>query len=173
MNPATKSALAVFALAMLLAPAALPAESGPVVVPVSRDTWVSAVGAEREGNNGASPRLKLKGIQEFSLVDGDFSALKGRRIPTGRAPLAPWRLTERLWTGNGLDDLRALGGRHGDKLRQIAGGRVFPVAGRFARHHGGDPRQRRFDLEIRRRIGPRPGRMAVDPHRPGGDPGTD
>jgi hypothetical protein len=51
-----------------------------VTVPVTRDTWVSAVGTEREGNNGASPRIKLKGIQEFCLVDGDFSALKGRRI---------------------------------------------------------------------------------------------
>jgi hypothetical protein len=70
-----------FTAALLLAPlAAIRAESGPVIVTVTRDTWVSAVGTEREGNNGASPRLKFKGIQEFSLVDGDFSALKGRRI---------------------------------------------------------------------------------------------
>lgn len=59
---------------------ALRAETGPVIVSVTRDTWVSAVGKEREGNNGASPRLKFKGIQEFSLVDGDFATLKGRRI---------------------------------------------------------------------------------------------
>jgi hypothetical protein len=73
-----------------------PAQSGAVVVPVTRDTWVSEIGAEREGNNGASPRLKLKGIQEFSLVDGDFSALKGRRIERAvlRLHQASW---ERLW----------------------------------------------------------------------------
>ena len=60
--------------------AAARAEAKRVTVPVTRDTWVSAVGSEREGNNGASPRIKLKGIQEFSLVDGDFSALKHRHI---------------------------------------------------------------------------------------------
>ena len=77
-------------------PGALGAESGPVIVPVTRDTWVSAVGTEREGNNGASPRLKFKGIQEFSLVDGDFSALKGRRIQ--RAVLRLHKASEeRLW----------------------------------------------------------------------------
>ena len=56
------------------------AESRRVTIPVTRDTWVSAVGTERTGNNGASSRLKFKGIQEFSLVDGDFSAIKGRAI---------------------------------------------------------------------------------------------
>jgi hypothetical protein len=56
------------------------AESKPITVPVTRDTWVSSVGSEREGNNGASSKLKFKGIQEFSLVDGDFSAIQGRRI---------------------------------------------------------------------------------------------
>ena len=73
--------LVAFAVALRLASlGALGAESRQVTVPVTRDTWVSAVGAEREDNNGASPRLKLKGIQEFSLVDADFSAVKGRRI---------------------------------------------------------------------------------------------
>jgi hypothetical protein len=72
---------AAFIVVLLLGPpAARGAGSGPVIVPVTRDTWVSAVGREREGNNGASPRLKLKGIQEFSLLDADFSSLRGRRI---------------------------------------------------------------------------------------------
>lgn len=71
----------VMTVALLLFPcAAFGAESGPVIVPVTRDTWVSAVGKERLGNNGTSSRLKFKGIQEFSLLDGDFSAFKGRRI---------------------------------------------------------------------------------------------
>jgi hypothetical protein len=73
--------ITVIAVTLLSAPwVALRAESVRVTVPVTRDTWVSAVGAEQDGNNGASSRLKLKGIQEFSLVDGDFSTLRGRRI---------------------------------------------------------------------------------------------
>ncbi len=80
MDKATRRTFVVV-VALLLPPlAVLRAESLRVTVPVTRDTWVSAEGAERDGNNGASTRLKLKGIQEFSLVDGDFSALKGRRI---------------------------------------------------------------------------------------------
>ena len=67
-----------------------------VTIPVTRDTWVSAVGDEQGGNNGASSRLKFKGIQEFSLVDGDFSALKGRRVE--RAVLRLHQASEeRLW----------------------------------------------------------------------------
>jgi hypothetical protein len=64
----------------LHAASTLRAESTRVIVPVTRDAWVSSVGTERIGNNGAAARLKFKGIQEFSLVDGDFSALKGRPI---------------------------------------------------------------------------------------------
>ncbi len=49
-------------------------------VEVSRDLWVSSYPTEVEGNNGGSPRLKLKGIQEFFLVDLDAASLKGRRV---------------------------------------------------------------------------------------------
>ena len=81
MNATMRHTLVAITVALRLASlGALAAESGQVTVPVTRDTWVSAVGTEREGNNGASSRLKFKGIQEFSLVDGDFSALQGRRI---------------------------------------------------------------------------------------------
>ena len=45
-----------------------------------RDAWVSAYPSEQEGNNGAAPRLKFKGIQEFSLLDFDSAALKGKQI---------------------------------------------------------------------------------------------
>ena len=47
---------------------------------VTRDTWVSDVGPEADGNNGARPRLKLKSIQEMSLVDIDARPLVGRTI---------------------------------------------------------------------------------------------
>jgi hypothetical protein len=56
------------------------ASAEEIRLPVTRDTWVSAVGAERLGNNGASPRLKLKGIQEFTLLDADCAPLRGKRI---------------------------------------------------------------------------------------------
>ncbi len=52
----------------------------PVRVPVTRDAWISAFPAEQEGNNGGSPRMKLKGIQEFALVDGDWGALAGKKV---------------------------------------------------------------------------------------------
>lgn len=54
--------------------------SEQVRLPVSRDTWVSTVGSEGIGNNGGSARLKLKSIQEFSIVDLDVTALRGKRI---------------------------------------------------------------------------------------------
>jgi hypothetical protein len=80
----------------LLSNSAFAAESRHVTVPVTRDTWISSVGAEQEGNNGAATHLKFKGIQEFSLLDGDFSALKGRRIE--RAVLRLHHASgERLW----------------------------------------------------------------------------
>jgi hypothetical protein len=47
---------------------------------VTRDTWVSEVGREADGNNGAAPRLKLKSIQEMTLLDFDPAPLKGRVI---------------------------------------------------------------------------------------------
>ncbi|MFM8221656.1 MAG: hypothetical protein ACKOJF_22325, partial [Planctomycetaceae bacterium] len=42
-------------------------------LPVTRDTWLSNVGAEARGSNGGADRLKLKTYQEFSLVDCDFT----------------------------------------------------------------------------------------------------
>jgi len=49
-------------------------------VEVSRDLWLSAVGSEGEGNNGGSPKLKLKGIQEFFLIDFDPAQLQGQQV---------------------------------------------------------------------------------------------
>ena len=52
----------------------------PLKLPVTRDVWISAYPGEQEGNNGGAPRLKFKGIQEFSLLDFDSDALRGKRI---------------------------------------------------------------------------------------------
>ncbi|HEX3450566.1 MAG TPA: fibronectin type III domain-containing protein, partial [Isosphaeraceae bacterium] len=54
--------------------------SSPLRLEVTRDTWVSEVGPEADGNNGSAPRLKLKSIQEMSLVDIDTSLLAGRTV---------------------------------------------------------------------------------------------
>lgn len=49
-------------------------------VPVVRDTWFSAVGNEAHCNLGGAAKLKLKSIQEMSLVDVDPAPLAGRTI---------------------------------------------------------------------------------------------
>jgi hypothetical protein len=46
----------------------------------ARDAWVSAVGPEADGNNGGAARLKLKSIQEMSLLDFEAGTLLGRTI---------------------------------------------------------------------------------------------
>lgn len=52
----------------------------PLRAPVTRDTYFSNVGREADGNLGGSRRLKIKSIQEMSLVDLDPAPLRGRVI---------------------------------------------------------------------------------------------
>ena len=59
---------------------ARPPESEAVRVPISRDAWVSAVGREADANLGGANRLKLKSIQEMSLIDIDPAPFRGRVI---------------------------------------------------------------------------------------------
>jgi hypothetical protein len=71
--------------AMALAAARADGQTEPTAHPtrrldITRDTWVSEVGREADGNNGASPRLKLKSIQEMTLLDIDARPLRGRTI---------------------------------------------------------------------------------------------
>lgn len=47
---------------------------------VTRDTWFSAVGKEADCNLGGAAQLKLKSIQEMSLVDLDPAPLRGYAI---------------------------------------------------------------------------------------------
>ncbi|HEU5433838.1 MAG TPA: hypothetical protein VFU81_19370, partial [Thermomicrobiales bacterium] len=51
-----------------------------VRLPVIRDTWFSNVGDEADGNCGGAEQLKVKSIQEMSLVDFDPSVLRGRVV---------------------------------------------------------------------------------------------
>lgn len=55
-----------------------------VRIPISRDSWFSGVGAEANGSNGGSPRLKLKSIQELSVIDFDPEKLFGHEILEAR-----------------------------------------------------------------------------------------
>ena len=47
---------------------------------VSRDTWLSNVGAEADGSNGGASKLKAKSIQEMTLLDVDPRPLRGRVV---------------------------------------------------------------------------------------------
>ena len=53
-------------------------EGQEVKLPVTRDTWFSQVGNEANCNLGGSSQLKLKAIQEMSLIDVDPRTIKGR-----------------------------------------------------------------------------------------------
>ncbi len=56
------------------------AAGAPVRLEVTRDLWISSYEKEREASNGASPKLKLKGIQEFFLIDFDPTPIQGKRV---------------------------------------------------------------------------------------------
>src|SRR5690349_1423486 len=49
-------------------------------VDVTRDTWFSSVGREADCNLGGAAALKLKSIQEMSLIDIDPAPLKGHVV---------------------------------------------------------------------------------------------
>jgi len=57
---------------------ASPAET--IRVPVTRDTWVSSVAGEQNGNLGRSTQLKMKSVQEFTLIDINAAPLRGRVV---------------------------------------------------------------------------------------------
>ena len=82
-----------FAAWSFLAPAAL---AQGVRLDVTRDAWVSEVGREADGNNGAAPRLKLKSMQEMTLLDVDPRPLLGRVIRSATLHLKT-SSPERLW----------------------------------------------------------------------------
>lgn len=77
MNPNQPRLLTKLLLANMFAMSIL---AEPVRLDVTRDTWVSDVGQEADFNTGGSSRLKLKGVQEFSILDIDPARLKGRLI---------------------------------------------------------------------------------------------
>ena len=51
-----------------------------VTCPDIKDTWLSSCGKEGDTNMGKAPQIKLKGYQEYGLLDFDVAALKGKKI---------------------------------------------------------------------------------------------
>jgi hypothetical protein len=75
------------AIVLFGVPALMSAET--VTIPVSADTWISSVGKEANTNGGKAGKIKLKGYQEFGLLDFDVSALKGKKITAATLHVAP------------------------------------------------------------------------------------
>jgi hypothetical protein len=63
--------------------ASWPPSGEAVKAPVTRDTWVSCVGEEINGNMGGEDKLKTKTVQEITIVDLDPKQLAGRVILGG------------------------------------------------------------------------------------------
>src|SRR5690242_3179466 len=83
MNIQVPNALPMAVLSLVLcAPIAADAQpaSRTVRLPVTRDTWFSNFGKEGDGNLGAAPQLKLKSIQEMSVIDVDPEPLRGHVV---------------------------------------------------------------------------------------------
>ncbi|XZE44493.1 hypothetical protein SH467x_004102 [Pirellulaceae bacterium SH467] len=59
-------------------------ETKEIRLPATRDTWLSNAGKESKGANGGASRLKLKSIQELSLIDFNFASLRGHSISRAR-----------------------------------------------------------------------------------------
>lgn len=83
----------VACLPLVLASALAAAEpivgSGSIRLNVTRDTWFSEVGKEADGNNGGADRLKVKSIQEMSLIDFDPTSLRGRTMRAAALHVRP------------------------------------------------------------------------------------
>ncbi len=75
-----KRAVRVLAAWLLCSLRVLAAEEQELRLSIVRDTWFSAVGKEADCNLGGASRLKVKSIQEMSLVDLDPAPLKGRVV---------------------------------------------------------------------------------------------
>ncbi len=75
-------------LLFLFASAAAAAET--IRCPATKDVWLSCANAkESDSNGGKSPKLKLKALQEFALIDFDVAALRGKQIEKATLYVAP------------------------------------------------------------------------------------
>ena len=87
-----------------LAPKAAPAAAAGgvrppidgIILPVTRDLWLSNVGDEANGNNGGASSWKLKSNQEMTLFDIDPKPLRGRVVRAATLHLRPKSTTTLL-----------------------------------------------------------------------------
>ena len=177
---ASYCSLCSFTLGSTVAPAHARAEASrsasrqSVRLEVTRDTWVSDVGQEADGNNGGAPRLKLKSIQEMTLVDIDASR-SGPDDPVGGA--APEESRRRAApAGDGQQRRGRVVRGDRQQLRGPARRRDVPpspasrppLVDRRGRPLPRDPGQRRHDLADGRRLAARSRRLAARAGRPAG-----
>ncbi|GMV81831.1 MAG: hypothetical protein AMXMBFR7_30150 [Planctomycetota bacterium] len=77
----------VLCAAVLLAPRLIHAET--IKLEATRDTWLSSDSQEVNMNMGGAKHLKMKGYQEYALLDFDVSKLKGKSIRSAKLYVAP------------------------------------------------------------------------------------
>ncbi len=56
-------------------------------LPITRDTWISSIGKEKTGSNGGTKRLKVKSLQEYTIIDIDPAILRGKIVTGARLHL--------------------------------------------------------------------------------------
>ena len=67
-------------VSMALCLGATLARAGEIQVPITADNSICAYSTESKSNMGASPRLKLKGIEDFMLFNFDAAPLKNMLV---------------------------------------------------------------------------------------------
>jgi hypothetical protein len=73
----------------LLASLLLLSTQEPLRLPCTADTMISMTEREEHLNHGARSNLRLKGIEEFALLDFDLAPLKGRTVEEARLVFFP------------------------------------------------------------------------------------
>ena len=78
----------ILAALLLLLPQAAPS-SEPLRLPCIADTMLSMTGSEEQLNHGGRSNLRLKGIEDLTLMDFDVAPLKGRIVEEARLFVFP------------------------------------------------------------------------------------
>ncbi len=101
-----KYSVTLIGLAAMLASGLSPLFAGQVKCPASRDIWVSNHKDERDFNMGRAPKIKLKVVQEFGVIDFDIKALKGKGVAKAWLYVKP--AGGHKWGLRGGTDLRVI-----------------------------------------------------------------
>ncbi len=90
---------------LIIAESAWPPKGQSEQFKITRDTWVSSVQDEQNSNNGGSGELKLKGQQEFILLDIDALPLRGKIITGALLHFKPLSSGKSIFTRLGVSSL--------------------------------------------------------------------